>query len=291
MTNAIRFFERAIALDPNFAEAYAGLASCYTWLDPPRSFASVRQPAEKALRLNPNLPEAHKCSALVKYTVDWRFSEAEEEFKLAIRLDPRDGETLRAYGNYLKTMGRTKEAIAVLTRAHELDPRAISTTEMLGNAFFEAGDYEQALRQFQTCLDLEPNHPATRYYMSQVYEEKGLFLKAIDLEAEDDVLTGQDRQTVSQRSDALRNAYNSGGANAYWRKSLELAKEDPSNGPFDFAELYARLGDKESAIRYLEEAVQKRDPALVMGLKISPAFRKFRKEPEFIALLKKMKWE
>jgi serine/threonine protein kinase/Flp pilus assembly protein TadD len=291
MTNAVRFFERAIALDPNCAEAYAGLASSYTFLNAPRNFVKARAPAEKALALNPNLPEAHKCLALVKYMLDWHWAEAEEELKLAIRLDPRDGETLRAYGNYLKTMGRTKEAITVLTHAHELDPRAISITEILGEAFFAAGDYAQALKQYQTCLDAEPTHPVTREEIAKVYEEQGLFLKAIDLYQEDHLLCGEDQKEVARWCDALRNAYRTGGEKAYWRKSIEWAKEDPTYGPFDFAEFYARLGDKEATFQYLELAFQKRDVPLVQGLKTSRAFDKFRKEPEFIALLKKMKWE
>jgi len=291
MTKAVRFFERAIVLEPNWAEPHGGLASCYTWLEAPRNFPKVREPAEKALALNPNLPEAHKCLALVKYMLDWRWREAEEEFKLAIRLDPTDGETLRAYGNYLKTMGRTAEAILVLTHANELDTRAISVTEVLGEAFFAAGDYAQALKQYQTCLDAEPTHPVIRDDMAKVYEEQGLFLKAIDFYQEDHILSGEDRQKVAYWCDALRNAYRTGGEEAYWRKSMEWAKEDPTYGPFDFAEFYARLGDKEATFQYLELAFQKRDVPLVQGLKISRAFDKFRKEPEFIALLKKMKWE
>jgi tetratricopeptide (TPR) repeat protein len=293
MTNAIRFFEQAIGLDPNFAQAYAALASCYTWLEAPRNFPKVREPAEKALALNQNLPEAHKCLALVKYMLDWRWADAEEEFKLAIRLAPGDekGETLRAYGNYLKTMGRLHEAIKVLTHAHAVDSRAIGTTEILGEAFFAVGDYAQALKQYQTCLDAERAHPVIRDDMAKVYEEQGLFLKAIDLYQEDHILSGEDRQKVAYWCDALRNAYRTGGEEAYWRKSIEWAKEDPTYGPFDFAEFYARLGDKEATFQYLELAFQKRDVPLVQGLKTSRALDKFRKDPEFIALLKKMKWE
>jgi tetratricopeptide (TPR) repeat protein len=291
MTNAVRFFERAIALDPNFAQAYAGLASSYTWLDAPRNFHKAREPAEKALALNPNLPEAHKCLALIKYMLDWHWAEAEEEFKLAIRLDPRDGETLRAYGNYLKTMGRTSEAIKVLMHAHELDPRAISITEILGEAFFAAGDYAQALKQYQSLLDTEPTHQTTRWNMARVYEEQGLFLRAIDLDQEEHILWGEDRQAVARWCDALRGAYQAGGADAYWRKGLEWAKEDPTNGPFELAEYYAHFGDRQSTFQLLEEAYQKRAVPLVQGLKTSHALDKFRKDPEFIALLKKMKWE
>jgi tetratricopeptide (TPR) repeat protein len=254
-------------------------------------YAKAREPAQKAVALNPNLSEAHKVLAILKYELDWRWADAEDEFKLAIRLDPRDGETLRAYGNYLKTMGRTKEAIEVLTHAHELDPRAISTTHILGNAFLAAGDYAQALKEYQICLDLEPTHPVTLGDMATAYEEQGLFMKAIDLHQEEHLLWGEDREKVAHWCEALRNAYKTGGTNAYWRKSLEWSKEDPDNGPIDFAELYARFGDKQSTFNYLEMAFQKRDIALVKGLKTLRAFDKFRKDPEFIALLKKMNWD
>jgi serine/threonine protein kinase len=291
MTNAIHFFERAIALDPNFAEAYAGLASCYTWLDAPRNFAKARKPAEKAAALNPKLPEGHKVLGLLKYMLDWNWAEAEEELKLAIRLDRRDGETLRAYGNYLKYMGRTKESITVLTRAHEMDPRALSITQMLGDAFFAAGDYAQALKQYQSCLDLEPTRPATRYNMAKVFEEQGLFLKAIDLYQEDAIVSGEDAKQVTERYTALRRAYEEGGSAGYWRKLIEIDRTDPTSSACDLASDYAHLGDKKAVFAYLERSFQKREPELVQGLKTDRAFDQFRKEPEFVALLKKMKWE
>jgi tetratricopeptide (TPR) repeat protein len=223
--------------------------------------------------------------------LDWHWAEAEKELTLAIRLDPRDGETLRAYGYYLKNMGRTKEAITVLTRAHEMDPRALSTTHMLGEAFFAAGDYAQALKEYQTCLDLEPTRPVTRYNMAKVHEEQGLFLKAIDLYQEDSILSGEDPKQVAERYSALRRAYEDGGVAGYWRKYIEIDKADPTASACDLASDFAHLSDRKSVFEYLERSFQKREPELVQGLKTDRAFDQFRKEPEFIALLKKMKWE
>src|SRR5262249_13746847 len=154
---------------------------------------------QKALALNPNLPEAHKDLAIVKYTLDWRWAEAEEEFKLAIRLDLRDGEALRGYGYYLKNMGRTKEAIAMLKHAHEMDTRAVSITEMLGQAFFDASDYAQAVKQYKAVLEADANHPVTRSYMARVCEAQGLFLKAIELDREDSIVSGEDPKDVTER--------------------------------------------------------------------------------------------
>jgi tetratricopeptide (TPR) repeat protein len=223
--------------------------------------------------------------------IDWRWAEAEEEFKRAIRLGPRDGEVLRGYGHYLKTMGRTREAITALTHALEMDPRAISTTEILGEAFFAAGDYAQALSQYKACLEAEPTHPVTRENMARVFEEQGLFLKAIDFDQEENILLREDPQKVTRWCDALRNSYRTGGTNAYWQTYIEWAREDSTYSPFDFAEFYARLGDKQFTFQYLREAFRKRDVSLVRGLKTSHALDKYRKEPEFIALLKDMNWE
>jgi tetratricopeptide (TPR) repeat protein len=237
------------------------------------------------------LPEAHKTLAIVTYVLDWRWLEAEKEFKLALRLDPSDGETLRAYGYYLKNMGRTKEAIEVLTRAHALDPRALSTTEMLGTAFFDAGDYPQSLRQYQTCLDLEPTRPVTHYYMGKVYEEQGSFLKAIDLYQEDSLASGENPNEAAQRYAALRKAYQEGGMNGYWRKNLEIDRADSTISACDLAIDFAHIGDRKSVFEYLELAFKKHEVELVQELKTNRAFDKYRREPEFIALLKKMKWE
>jgi serine/threonine protein kinase len=291
ITNAIQFFGQAIALDPNLAEAWAGLASCYGWLDAPRNWPKVREPAEKALALNHNLAEAHKNWAFVLYTLDWRWAEAEKEFTLAIRLEPGDGEALRGYGYFLKNMGRTKEAIARLRQAHERDPTFLGTTEMLGEAFFDAGDYAQALREYQTCLDVEPKRASTRTYMARVYEAQDLFREAIDLYQQDAVLTGEDQKAAADRCAALRRAYDDGGSGAYWQKNLELDRADPTLSACELAIDFAHVGDNKSLFEQLELAYKKHEVELVQTLKSDRVFDKFRKEPQFIALLKKMKWE
>jgi tetratricopeptide (TPR) repeat protein len=291
MTNAIRFFDQAIDLDPSLAEAYAGLASCWTFLDAPRNWPKIREPTDKALALNPNLAEARKCHAFVLYTLDWRWAEAEKEFMLSIRLGPRDGEALRGYGYYLKNMGRTKEAIAMLTRAHAADSSAISITEMLGDVFFDAGDYTQALKQYQTCLDVETNRPGTRSLMAKVYEAQGLFRKAIDLYEEDDVLSGEDPKVVAERCAALRRAFDEDKAIGYWQKNLEIDKADSTLSACELAIDFARVGDEKSVFKYFELAYEKHEVQLVQTLKCNRVFDKLRKESQFIDLLKKMKWE
>jgi serine/threonine protein kinase len=290
-TNAIYCFEQAIFLDTNFAEAYVGLASSYTWLEAPRNWNKIREPTEKALALNPNLAEAHKCHAFVKYMFDWDWAGAEEEFKLAMHLDSRDGEVLRGYGYYLKNMGRMKEAIVMLTHAHEMDPRAISTTEMLGDVFYVVGDYTNALKQFQSCLVLESNRPGTLSYIAHVYEAQGQFLEAIKLFQQDDIVSGEDPKQVADRYDARRRAYEVGGATAYWQSILGFDKTDPTISNAELAVDFANLGDKKSVFDYLERARLKHEVELVQALKTNRAFDKFRKDREFIALLKNMNWD
>ena len=112
----------------------------------------------------------------------------------------------------------------------------------------------------------------------------GLYMKRLEARRADPA-------AAAVANDELRRAYEAGGPKAYWQKTLEWAKEEPPEGPYDIAKLYARLGEKQSAFDYLDLAFQKRDVQLVLGLKTDRAFDKFRGEPEFTALLRRMKWE
>jgi TolB-like protein len=158
----VEYFQQAIEKDPAYALAHSGLADCYTslgsWqiLPPNESFLKARAAAERALRLDNELAEAHTSLALVKnYTSDW--PEAEAEFKRAIELNPNNEAAHRWYGLHLMGIGRLDEALAETRRALEFEPLSLPYNTQLGRIFYLLRQYDQAVEQYQKTLEIDPN--------------------------------------------------------------------------------------------------------------------------------------
>ncbi len=179
----IEFFEQAIALDPNYALAYAGIADTYynlsyLHLPPKEAMPKAKAAALKALEIDDTLSEAHTSLALVKTFYDWEWSGAEKEYKQAIELNQNNAQAHEWYGWYLALVGRPDESLAEIKRAEEINP--FSTGWSLGVSFFFAHRYDQAIEQLQKTIEMEPNIPLAHFHLAASYEQKGMYNEAIE---------------------------------------------------------------------------------------------------------------
>jgi DNA-binding winged helix-turn-helix (wHTH) protein len=283
LMQALRLFQIAIAEDPKCAAAYAGLADCYTigvfwgssipWQD---AIAKAAQAARRAVELDDLLPEAHVALALVRFRYEWDWPGAEKEFAKALALDPSSAYAHLEYAVFLAAMRRTNDALAQRQLARELDPFTPFIALISGWAFYIARAYERALEEYQYALSLDPCFPKAHTFASWVHEGQRDYASAVR-----EALCDLD----SKRASALRRAYQDGGVRKFWRTQLHLTDE-----PILRARLYARVGERKRAMKWLWRAFNEKSPRIPF-LNSHPWWDPLRACPEFKDMLRRLEFE
>lgn len=296
LKRAIEYFSQAIAKDPRYALAHTGLADCYIVIPnysdvtKQEAYLKAKAAALKALEIDDSLAEAHTSLGGIKADYEWDFAGAEAEFKRALALNPNYATTYHFYAQHLSAMGRHEEALTQIKRAQELDPLSLIINSVVGDTYIKARQYDRAIEQLRRTIEMDKNFPRTHRYLANAYLEKGMYKEAITEFQIASLLTGENVAKVEGRTKSLTEAFASGGAQGFWRKELEFLTEDQEKGTvliYAIASAYARLGDKEQSITWLERAYRERDPYLVY-LKIDPQFDSFRADPRVINLLRRV---
>jgi tetratricopeptide (TPR) repeat protein len=175
---AVDHFSRAIERDPNYAEAYAGLANCYGVLPMlstlPREIAYIkaREAASQAMKLDDSLAEAHLAGAEIKLYGDWDFADAEKEFKRTLELDPNYAQGHQWYAEFLSLMSRHSEAIAEIQTAQRLDPLSMIIYHQAGQIFQGARRYQEASEQYRKALQIQPGFGPTYSALAILYRRQ-----------------------------------------------------------------------------------------------------------------------
>ncbi len=295
--SAIDYFQRALEIDPGYAPAYAGLADSYICLSDwgympakevvPRGKAA----AQKAVEIDSSLAEAHTSIANAYYEYDWDWAACTKEFQRAIELNPNYATAHQWYGEFLTRMRRYDEGIAENEKAQELDPFSPQISACVALRFVDARRYDEAISRVQQALPLFPEYPFAYLCLGDAYEAKGSYEEAITAWEKAMLLARAGPMTARlQAVAALRQAYVKGGIRGYYLRALEGLKEDSKSKyvrPFNFARLYARLGERNQATAWLERAYQERD-FMMTGIQIWPTFDPLRSDPRFQDLLRRM---
>ncbi len=291
LKKSIEYFQQAIEKDPSYALAYAGLADSYNvipgygGLPPKDSFPRAKDAARKAVELDDRLAEAHTSLAYVKAAFDWDWSGAEIEFKRALALNANYATARHWYALYLLAVGRLEEATQEMKRALELDPLSMIIISNLGRAFYYARQYDAAMEQYRKALDIDPNFPAAHFRMREVYEQKGMYEQAIGEVPK--IYPGRGESLA----ESLRLAYAASGAKGYWEKQLDWAAGQLRQKyvqASEVAALYARAGQKDKALEWLEKSYQEREDQVALRLKMNPSFDGLRSDPRFQDLLRRV---
>ena len=289
MHQAISYFQRAIAIDPGYALAYANMAIAYTEIaeigaaSPSEVFPRAREAAAKALELDPMLAEAHSTAAYLKMC-DFDWSAAERGFKRALELNPNSADTYDLYGRLCSAQLRFDEAIALLRRAQEMDPlahRLDVTTTLL-----RAGRYTEAAIGAESALAFEPELDRAHATLGWALIKNGKTDAGLaELERAVELSPGT-TQWVAQ----LGLAYGLAGYEDKAREILETLEREAMHGyvsPYQLVFVYTGLGDHDRALDLLERAVMEHAGA-AYGIKGSFLLAPLRPHPRFQALLRKM---
>lgn len=292
LQQAASYFQQAVAKDPNYARAYAGLANTYglmaTWFGSQGEFMpKARAAAVRALQLDPSLAEGHAALALVAENYDYDWTTAEQEFRRAIDLDPNYATAHQWYGEYLSWMGRFDEALTESERARQLDPLSLAVTADHASVLYRARQFDRSLAECQVVLARDSNFADGWFFPVSVYVQQGRFPEALDFVNRYIRPHSLPRTEVSQAF-----IYGKWGRTAEARKAMtrfdDLVRHSPSRDePVNWVLMYAALGQKDAAIAILQKAVSERS-SVVSGLKVDPIYDPLRADPRFENLLHRL---
>lgn len=284
-------FERAIAKDPQFAAAYAGLADAYNMLSqygymaPPEAMEKARGLAQKALSIDPHLAEAHVSLAAIIEAYDWNWAAAEREYKRALELNPNLAAANLWYGMFLRDQGRVDEGLPLLRKAAQLTPVSEMASMNLAYAFMEKGNYSSALDQAELVAELNPNAVSTQLLLASIYRNLARTADAEAALVRAEEAAGDNPHGLS----ALARAYVRSGRNekgALLQKRLEELSRERYVSPFDLATLSLVMGDEDRALALFQEAYRQRSSGMIFLTKKS--FASVRQKEQFQQLLPKM---
>jgi DNA-binding winged helix-turn-helix (wHTH) protein/TolB-like protein/Flp pilus assembly protein TadD len=293
---SLRFFQRAIDLDPTYAQAYAGLAEAHHSLPinsdvPPKdAFPQAKAAASKALEIDESLANVHASLSMMKCWHDWDWTGSELEAKRAIALNPNLAEAHRAYALLLSTLGRHQEAIREGARAKELDPLSPIMRTLESLFLYFDGRNDEAREKLTKTLELEPNFWIALLTLARVDIRQGKYAEAIAELNKARRTSGDNTQTISMIGHTWALAGHRAQAQAALDelKTLSTQRYVP---PYNIAMVYNGLGEDNEALLWLERAVDSRDVLLAPFIKADPSWSRLRANPRFAALLKRMNLE
>ena len=288
LQRGIAFFRQAIALDPAYAQAYAGLADCYTLLP---NYTSVpagevlpeaKVAALKAVELDATLAEAHAALGLVRKDYDLDFAGAEESFAQALALNPSYAAVYQRRAENLVNLRRLDEAVATMKQARELDPLSLIINAEVGWAYYHAGRPAEAVADLQKTLTLDADFARTHFYLSRAYEQKRDYPQALAAGMRA-VQLSDSAILLASLGHVHANAGQTDKARAILTRLQQSARAKEYVPPMAFALLYTGLGDKDAAFSYLNRAFDERDTILSYYL-YDPQLASLRDDPRFVLL-------
>ena len=295
IATAISYFNQAIAKDPGYALAYSGLADAYNVLPryggiPSEDYLKSNAAARKALELDATLARAHAVLGGNEMQYDWDFAAGEAEFKKALELDPNDATVHQWYAENIGMIGgREQEALAELNRAHQFDPLSPIISTEVGFIHILARRYDEAI---VVCKKLANENPTFAFVhkdcLARAYWGKRMYPQGIEEWKVYGELSGE--RNESEFASAMEKGFRSAGWKGALTKGIETLQAQSNTGyssPYVIATLYAELGNKDQAFRWLNTAYQERDRWL-LALKTDFLLDPIRSDPRFTELVRKV---
>ena len=291
----LAYFQQAIALDPNYALAYVGIAEANIKfalsgdVPPYDTMPKAKAAALKAVELDPGVPEVQAILGQIAFWFDHDWNEAEMRYDRALELDPNNAAANFYYAHLSSNLGKHADALRLGRRARELDPLSLIVNSAEGQFLFFAGKPDEAVARLNKTLELDPNFWHAHLVLSAIYAEGSNFAEAVT-EAEKAALTsGGNSQAIALKAYALARSGKMAEARSILSEMQKLSatRYIPA---YNFAIVHNALGDTEKALDQLEIAF-KENNVLMVFLKVDPKWNNLRSEPRFIALSRQMNFE
>jgi len=291
VNKAMKYFEEALSRDPRYALAYVGLADCYGILGfyayrrPALVFPKALELAEKALKLDGGLAEAHASlgHTSMHYLLDW--SRAERELERAIELNPSYATARMWHATQMAVSGRIGDCLDEIKRAEELDPFSMIILTDHGKDLYYAHDYDAAIEQYKASLRVDPDSAIAHKGLAEVYAKKEMFADAVREIEKAISLSNRSIFILDDLGFIYARAARKTEAMDVLAELDKLSMEEfvPAYGR---AAIYAALKDEKQAVRWLEQAYEER--SFILYLKLDPVFDDIRDGAGCRSILQKM---
>ena len=294
MRRSIELYERAIGRHPEYAEAYAGIADSYVMLacrgmaPAKETFRKAKTAARKALELDCELGDAHGSLAHVRLH-DWDWEGLEKDFQRALELDPAQSIVYYWYGEFLMSLGRPEEAIAITQRAYRLDPLSVVIASSLGMILYLARRYDEAAEVLGRTLEIDPGHFLPHLRMGIVRVQQHRFDEAVSELQRAVTLADRSTETLA----ALGMAYAAAGQPDEAQAVVSTLEELEGKRyilPYGVAKIHAAAGDKQKAFCWLERAYDQGNADLI-ELNSEPVFDVLRDDRRCSDLMRRIGWK
>lgn len=287
----IQYFERAVHLQPDYAEAYAEIGDSYIRLGhmlalpPQEAFPKAQVAASKLLEIDPLLHQGHVIAGNVKFLYDWDFAGAAKEMQRALELNPNSPNAHKAYADFLNAMGRPEEAIAEIRRWEAIDPLDLRAQSRMAGELVWARRYDEAIAQARQVLAQNPNNYEARLWLGLALEQMRDFPAAIE-ELKKATELSNDKMWVAFVAHAEALAGDKAGAQKILRDLQRLSRQTYVS-PWWFALIYTGLGDKDQVFVWLEKAYQGREHDLPAS-NAWPMFDSLHSDPRYQDLIRRV---
>jgi serine/threonine protein kinase/tetratricopeptide (TPR) repeat protein len=301
LRKAISYFQQAVAKDAGYALAYAGLADSYhvLWvysnITPMECHHLAKAAALRSVQLDDTLAEAHTTLASIAAADEWNFAEGEREFRRALALNPNYATAHKWYAESLTYVGRFDEALLEMQKAQELDPLSLIGNVTAGQILIHAQKYDEAIAQLRNVVDEDRNFQLAHSSLRDAYEYKHMFPEAIAENEAAALAGGYPAEQAHRTAAMLLEAYRKDDEAGYWHTRVQLAQQHACEGRvinydecrYRIASFYAHLGDVDSAVPFLQEALEQREIGLVY-VRTAPEFQSLRSDPRIVEIMRQM---
>jgi len=296
LRSSIAFFEQAIHDDPNYAEAYAGLAAATAilgqvpndGLPPGDAKPKAKEAAQRALQLNPKLAEPHAVLGNVAMSYDWDLGTAERELRRAIELAPNDPTPHEWYCHLLIVEGHNSQALAEAHRALDLDPVSPLFHDVVAETYYFGRSYDAAIEEAQQVVKLHPGDLSAKFWLGSAYREKKMYPQAIETFQHARQASGDNPAMLMAYGHAQALAGNAAEARAALQKLQQQAATRFVPNLYAAA-IHLGLGEKDEGFRLLNLAFQEKIDRLVY-LNVDPMADPLRSDPRFAQLMAKVRF-
>jgi serine/threonine protein kinase/TolB-like protein/Flp pilus assembly protein TadD len=291
LRTAIPFFQQAIDKDPNYALAYSGLADSYALLTaytnetPRQLMPKAKEAALEALALDDKLAEAHASLGQITAYYDYDFPTAEREYRRAIELNPNYATAHQWLAEHLAATKRLDEALAEIRRALELDPMSVIMNRIYADILVHGRRFDEAIQQYHKTIELDPHTASVYYFLGRAYEGRGMYDEAVAAYIKNTELSRLPPEVPGK----MREVYDKHG----WRAFVQLTVDQLVRAPqhqfpsFVIATFYARVDQREEALKWLEKAYEERDFRMTV-ISVSYEFDNLRPDPRFKELVRRV---